>query len=84
MALNPQRPSTARIPKSADVDIHKPTRAVVRLSVDVPQPLMRELKIRAAADGITIQSIILRLLNCELSVHSADGQPAASVTQELK
>lgn len=45
---------------------HKSVRAVARLSVDVPEPLMRQLKIHAAQGGTTIQRIVLRLLKEEL------------------
>jgi hypothetical protein len=66
MAIDPIRPSSAVRHKRANEGPHKSVRAVARLSVDVPEPLMRQLKIHAAQGGTTIQRIVLRLLNEEL------------------
>lgn len=66
MALTPKRPTSVGPHKGSNEETHKATRAVARLSVDVPAPLLRELKVRAAKGDTTIQRIILRLIEREL------------------
>lgn len=67
MAIDPIRPTSVIRHKSANVSSHKAVKTTARLSVDLPEPLMRQLKVRAAQDGTTIQRIVLRLLNEEMS-----------------
>lgn len=67
MAIDPIRPTSVIRHKGANVDSHKLVKTTARLSVDLPEPLMRQLKVRAAQDGTTIQRIVLRLLNDEMS-----------------
>jgi hypothetical protein len=66
MALTPKRPTSVGPHKVSELESHKATRAVARLSVDVPAPLLRELKILAAKGDTTIQRIVLRLIEREL------------------
>lgn len=72
MALTPKRPTSVGPHKVSEQDSHKATRAVARLSVDVPAPLLRELKIRAAKGDSTIQRIVLRLIERELRETNED------------
>lgn len=67
MAINPIRPTSVVRHKGASEGSHRAVKTTARLSVDLPEPLMRQLKVRAAQDGTTIQRIVLRLLNEELS-----------------
>lgn len=71
MALTPKRPISHQEPGG---EPQKAARAVARLSVDVPEPVLRGLKIRAAVGRTTIQRIVLRLLLHELS-ESPSGRP---------
>lgn len=65
MALTPKRPTSVGPHKVSEQESHKATRAIARLSVDVPAPLLRELKILAAKGDTTIQRIVLRLIERE-------------------
>lgn len=67
MAIDPIRPTSVIRHKGTSVGSHKAVKTTARLSVDLPEPLMRQLKVRAAQDGTTIQRIVLRLLNEEMS-----------------